>query len=114
MISTSVAAMLVSDKPPRRRNCRVESDMAECLQGSTIALLAADGVGQTVLDASGDAVRQAGAHTQLLGLRAGQIQSVTEDLDPGRVYTVERAVTEASSDEYEALLLLPGMVRSHQ
>jgi protease I len=88
--------------------------MAECLQGSTIALLAADGVGQTELDASGDAVRQAGAHTQLLGLRAGQIQSVTEDLDPARVYTVDRAVAEASVDEYEALLLLPGMVRSHQ
>lgn len=88
--------------------------MAECLQGSTIALLAADGVGQTELDASGDAVRQAGAHTQLLGLQAGQIQSVTEDLDPARVYTVDRAVAEASVDEYEALLLLPGMVRSQR
>ncbi|BBZ47208.1 DJ-1/PfpI family protein [Mycobacterium parmense] len=88
--------------------------MAEYLRGSRIALLAADGVGQTELDAAGDAVRQAGAHTQLLALRAGQIQSLNEDLEPARVYTVDRAVGEASVDEYEALLLLPGMVRSHQ
>ena len=88
--------------------------MAECLQGSRIALLAADGVGQTELDASGDAVRQAGAQTQLLSLRTGQIESLNEDLDPGRVYTVDRAVADASADEYEALILLPGMVSSHQ
>ena len=88
--------------------------MTECLQGSRIALLAADGVGQTEFDASGDAVRQAGAHTQLVALRAGQIQSLNEDLDPASVYTVDRAVAEASVDEYEALLLLPGLVRSHQ
>lgn len=88
--------------------------MAEYLQGSRIALLAADGVGQTELDASGDAVRRAGAHTQLLSLRSGQIQSLDEELDPARVYTVDRAVAEASVDDYEALLLLPGMVESHQ
>ncbi|WP_085095468.1 DJ-1/PfpI family protein [Mycobacterium paraense] len=88
--------------------------MAERLQGSRIALLAADGVGQTELDASGDAVRQAGAQTQLLSVRTGQIESVNEDLDPGRMYTVDRAVADVSADEYEALLLLPGMVRSHQ
>jgi protease I len=88
--------------------------MAERLQGSRIALLAADGVGQTELDGSGDAVRQAGAQTQLLSVRTGQIESLNEDLDPGRVYTVDRAVADASADEYEALLLLPGMVRSHQ
>ncbi|OSC32156.1 hypothetical protein B8W69_02995 [Mycobacterium vulneris] len=88
--------------------------MTECLQGLRIALLAADGVGQTELDWSGDAVRRAGAQTQLLSLRAGQIESLDEDLDPSRVYTVDRAVADASADDYEALLLLPGMVRSHQ
>lgn len=88
--------------------------MAGCLQGLRIALLAADGVGQTALDSSGDAVRQAGAQTQLLSLRTGQIESLNEKLDPGRTYTVDQAVAQASVDEYEALLLLPGMVRSHQ
>lgn len=86
----------------------------ECLQGLRIALLAADGVGQTELDASGEAVRQAGARTQLLSVRTGQIESLNRDLDPGRTYTVDQTVAEAAVDEYEALLMVPGMVKSHQ
>lgn len=88
--------------------------MSECLEGLRIALLAADGVGQTEFDCSGNALRRAGAQTQLLSLRTGQIESLNEDLDPGRIYTVDRAVAEASVDEYEALLLLPGMLKAHQ
>jgi protease I len=88
--------------------------MAECLKGSRIALLAAPGVGQTELDASGDAVREAGAQTHLLSLRTGQIESLDENLNPGRLYTVDQAVADASAEEYEALLLLPGIVRSRQ
>ncbi len=88
--------------------------MAECLQGLRIALLAADGVGQTELDASGEAVRQAGAQTQLLSLRTGQIESLDKDFDPGRTYTVDQTVAEAAVDEYDALLMVPGMVKYHQ
>jgi protease I len=86
--------------------------MAECLQGLRIALLAADGVGQVELEASGDAVRQAGAQTQLLSLQTGHIESVDNDLGPGRTYTVDQTVAQATVDEYEALLLLPGPVKS--
>ena len=88
--------------------------MAQCLQGLRIALVAADGVGQAELDASGEAVRQAGAQTQLLSLRTGQIESLNRDLDPGRTYTVDQTVAEAAVDEYEALLMVPGMVKSHE
>src|ERR1700742_1505476 len=88
--------------------------MAECLQGLRIALLAADGVGQTELDASGEAVRQAGAQTQLLSVRTGQIESLDTDLDPGRIYTVDQTVAEAAVDEYEALLMVPGVLKSRQ
>jgi protease I len=86
--------------------------MAECLQGLTIALLAADGVGQVELEASGEAVRQAGAQTQLLSLQTGHIESMDSDLGPGRTYTVDQTVAQATVDEYEALLLLPGAVKS--
>jgi protease I len=88
--------------------------MTECLQGLRIALLAADGVGQTELDASVDAVRQAGAQTRLLSLRTGQIESLDRDLGPGRTYTVDQTVGEAAVDEYDALLMVPGMVKPHQ
>ena len=86
--------------------------MAECLQGLRIALLAGDGVGEVELEASGEAVRQAGAQTQLLSLRNGHIESLDEDLEPGRTYTVDQTVAQATVDEYEALLLLPGTVKS--
>jgi protease I len=79
-----------------------------------IALVAADGVGQIELDASGEAVRRAGAQTQLLSLRSGHIESLDKDLEPGRTYAVDRTVAQATVDEYEALLLVPGMVKSEQ
>lgn len=85
--------------------------MAQRLQGLTIAVLAADGVGQIELDASGEAVRQAGAQTQLLSLRPGHIASLNEDLDPGRTYTVDQTVAQATANEYAALLLVPGMLK---
>lgn len=94
--------------------CRAEFDMAQRLQGLTIALLAADGVGQMELDASGGAVRKAGAQTQLLSLRTGHIESLNKDLEPGRTYTVDQTVAQATADEYEALLLVPGMLKSDE
>ena len=86
--------------------------MAECLQGLRIAMLAADGVGQVELEASGEAVRRAGAQTQLLSLRTGHIEALDKDLGPARRYRVDRTVAQATVDEYEALLLLPGTVKS--
>jgi protease I len=86
--------------------------MTECLQGLRIALLATDGVGQVELEASGEAVRHAGAQTQLLSLQSGHIESVDHDLRPGPIYTVDQTVAQATVDEYEALLLLPGPVKS--
>ena len=86
--------------------------MAECLQGLRIALVAADGVGQTELEASGEAVRDAGAQTQLLSLRAGHIESLDEDLEPVRTYTVDQTVAQATVEEYDALLLVPRTAKS--
>jgi protease I len=88
--------------------------MPELLQGLRIALLAADGVGQIELEASGEAVRRAGAQTQLLSPRTGHIESLENDLEPGRTYAVDQTVAEATVDEYEALLLVPGMLKSEQ
>jgi protease I len=86
--------------------------MSECLQGLRIALVAADGVGQTELEASDDAVRHAGAQTQLLSLRTGRIESLDEDLLPARTYTVDQTVAQATVEEYDALLLVPGTAKS--
>jgi protease I len=86
--------------------------MTECLQGLRIALVATNGVGQTELEASGEVVRDAGAQTHLLSLRAGQIESLDEDLQPGPTYTVDQTVAQATVVEYDALLLVPGTLKS--
>jgi protease I len=100
------------EKFPTYTHCRAESDMAECLQGLTIALLAADGVGQIELEASVDALRDAGAQTQLLSLRTGHIESLDKDFGPGSTFTVDQTLARATVDEYHALLLVPGTVKS--
>lgn len=86
--------------------------MSDCLQGLRIALLAANGVGQVEFEASGEAVRQAGAQTELLSLRTGHIEAVDSDLGPGRSYTVDQTVAQATVNDYEALLMVPGTVKS--
>jgi len=88
--------------------------MPERLQGLKIAMLAADGVGQIELDASGEAVRYAGARTQLVSLRTGHIQSLDNALGPGRTYPVDRTLAQATVDDYEALLLVSGVGKSER
>jgi|GEM_PF-2040915 protease I len=110
----SVAAILGKREKPRLSRRRAESVVAECLQGLKIALLAADGVRQIELEAPGEAMRRAGAQTQLLSLEAGQIESLDEDLDPGRRYTVDQTVANATVDQYDALLLVPGLLKPDQ
>jgi protease I len=88
--------------------------MAECLQGLRIALVATDGVGQTELEASGEAVRDAGAQTQLLSLRAGHIVALAEDLQLVRTYIVDQTVAQATVEEYDALILVPGTAKANR
>lgn len=71
--------------------------MASELQGKTIAILAADGVEQVELEQPRQAVRAAGAVTELLSIKPGEIQAVNHDIHPSVTFTVERLVGEASA-----------------
>jgi protease I len=84
-----------------------ERQMANELDDRTIAILAADGVEQAELEQPRDAVRAAGARTELLSLEDGEIQAMNHDLEPADTFSVDRTVKEASIDDYDALLL-PG------
>ena len=59
---------------------------------------------------AGQPVRQPKQSSQ--SLRTGQIESLDKDLGPGRTYTVDQTVAQATVDEYEALLMLPGTMKS--
>ena len=84
--------------------------MAHDLHGKTIAILAADGVEQVELERPRDAVEEAGAETQLLSLESGEIQAMNHDIDKGDTFRVDRAVSEASAEDYDGLILPGGVL----
>ncbi len=81
--------------------------MANDLDGRTIAILATDGVEQVELEQPRDAVQDAGARTELLSLDSGDIQAMNSDLEPADTFSVDKQVSDASVDDYDALIL-PG------
>ena len=94
----------------RRRNTEGELDVANSLQGRKIAILAADGVERVELEVPRDEVLQAGAQTDLLSLQNGEIQARNNDLEEAGTFEVDRAVSDASVNDYDALLLPGGTV----
>jgi protease I len=81
--------------------------MADELNGKKIAILAADGVEQIELEEPKKAVEAAGATTELLSIEAGEIQAVEGDINPTVKVSVDKAVSDASVDDYDGLIL-PG------
>src|SRR3954447_19290232 len=84
--------------------------MADALAGRRVAILAADGVERVELEQPRDAVRNAGAQTEVLSIAAGQIQAREQDLHEAGTFGVDRLVGDASVDDYDALLLPGGTV----
>ncbi len=84
--------------------------MANELQGKKVAILAADGVEQVELEQPRQAVQGAGAETELLSIDTGEIQAMNHDIDKGDTFTVDKAVADASVDDYDGLLLPGGVI----
>jgi protease I len=84
------------------------------LQGQRIAILATDGVERVELEQPRGALLGAGARTELLSIHAGEIQARQMDLEPAATLKVDRLVTDADVDEYDALLLPGGTVNPDQ
>ena len=86
--------------------------MSNTLQGKKVAILAADGVEKVELEQPREALRQEGAEVQVLSLKTGVIQARNHDLEPAGTFDVDRAVSDASVDEFDALVLPGGLVRA--
>ena len=84
--------------------------MANTLQGKRVAILAADGVERVELETPREAVQDAGGETELLSLKAGEIQARNNDLESAGTFAVDRVVADASINDYDALLLPGGTV----
>jgi protease I len=84
--------------------------MANELQGKNVAILAADGVERVELEKPRQAVQDAGARTELLSIHEGEIAARNNDLEDAGTFRVDRLITQASVEDYDALLLPGGTV----
>jgi protease I len=78
------------------------------LEGKRVAALFTDGVEQVEFTKPRDALLEAGATVEVLSLSSDPVQGFNH-LDKGDTFPVDRPVSEASVDDYDALLL-PGGV----
>ncbi len=87
--------------------------MANELQGRKVALLVAPrGTEQVEFTQPKKAVEDAGADVDIIGVQTGEAEMVNGDLDPGDTVTVEKAVSEVSSDDYDAVIIPGGTTGS--
>jgi protease I len=86
--------------------------MPDNLNSKKIAIIATDGVEQAELVKPREAVEKAGGKTELLSLEAGQIQAMNSDINPADKFDVDKAITEASADDYDGLILPGGTVNA--
>jgi protease I len=88
--------------------------MAHELQGQKVAILATDGVERIELEEPRGALYGAGAASEVLSIRPGEIQARQWDMDPAGTIAVDRLVSDASVDDYDALLMPGGTVNPDQ
>ena len=85
--------------------------MANELQGKKIAILLAPvGSEQAEFEQPKQAVEDAGATVDVVGLQTGDAQTVNSDVNPGDTFTVEKTFSEVSADEYDGLIVPGGTV----
>jgi len=84
--------------------------MSTSLQGKKVAVLAADGVEKVEFETPRAQLTENGAHVALLSLKTGDIQARNHDLEPAGTIRVDQAVSEASVDDFDALVLPGGTV----
>ena len=88
--------------------------MARDLSGKRVAILATNGVERVELEQPRGALYGAGADTELLSIHPGEIQARQFDLVSAGGFSVDKLVTDASPDDYDALLLPGGTVNPDQ
>ena len=78
------------------------------LQGKTVAIIAADMVEQVELVEPRKALEEAGAETQLISLKPGEIQGFNH-FDKADRFKVDKTIEEVDAADYDALMI-PGGV----
>jgi protease I len=85
--------------------------VADELQGRKVAILLAPvGSEQVEFTEPKKAVEEAGASVDVVGIEAGDAQTMNSDVNPGETFTVEKTFSEVSADDYDALIVPGGTV----
>ncbi len=84
--------------------------MGNQLNGKRVAFIATDGVEQSELSVPWQAVRDAGALTELISIKSGEIQGVVH-MEKAQTFRVDRSIDTANPDDYDGLVI-PGGVRN--
>jgi protease I len=79
------------------------------LTGKRIAVLTADGVEQTELDAALAALKDAGAQAALIALRPGRLRSMNVH-QPADLVRVDKIIDDAGAADYDGLLIPGGYI----
>jgi protease I len=85
--------------------------VADELQGRKVAILLAPvGSEQVEFTEPKKAVEEAGASVDVVGIEAGDVQTMNSDVNPGETFTVEKTFSDVSPDDYDALIVPGGTV----
>ncbi|HZZ71585.1 MAG TPA: type 1 glutamine amidotransferase domain-containing protein [Pirellulales bacterium] len=81
----------------------------ESLQGKRVAILATDGFEQSELERPQRALDDAGATTEIISIRSGDIRG-WDGMDWGAQIHIDRVVGDAQASDYDALVLPGGVM----
>jgi protease I len=85
--------------------------MANELQGKKVAILLAPvGTEQVEFTEPKKAIEDEGASVDVVGIDTGDAQTMNSDVEPGETFQVEKAFSEVSADDYDALVIPGGTV----
>lgn len=87
--------------------------MASELKGKRVAFLFTEGVEQVELTEPLEAVRNAGADTDLISLEKGEVEAWNH-FDKGDKFKIDQAVADADASDYDALVLPGGVANPDQ
>ena len=87
--------------------------MAQKLDGKRVAILATDGFEQAELTEPMKALQEAGAKTEIVSVKSGQIQG-WKHFDKADFFKVDKTVDQAKPDDYDALMLPGGVANPDQ
>lgn len=85
--------------------------MVRNLENKKVAILIADGFEESEFTQPLEALKNAGAQAEIISLKRGKVKAWSKK-EWGREYTIDKAIEEVNSHDYDALVLPGGVMNS--